>query len=505
MEAKWLRRRSALRDVLLLAVVFGSASASLSSKAGAANGDAPPDFETRAAVRALNDVRRATGVREVVASPALTASAQAHSRYMALNGYWLSHSETPGRPGFTGVGPSDRARAAGYPGGAGEVITAGHSAALAVEDFLASVYHRVILLSPDILDIGFGGTGHAVIDIGYDWQKTDAAARYPVPGAADVPPLWVDNEMPDPMGDLRGPFGYPITLELSAYYGAPKITLQSARVEGPSGPIGIKADTYGDRSMYAVPTSPLQSSATYRVTFTYVADGAEKSDSWSFTTASDVVHPPTGLWLETGDFGRIVHWSPPSSGPPPAAYELTRCSGFCITPETITLGPDQLYWADPQPQSPATIMVASYLHGVSAIADFGVPGSPASRPYFSSKWVSQSPYPTLSPGEVTTLEFDFRNTGTVPWVRGVWGQQANLGLNGDNKAAYDLGMNVGWLWDDRIATTDAPVVDPDEVGVFRFELRAPKTPGVYRFSVRPVIDGTAWMQDDGVFLTVTVR
>jgi hypothetical protein len=102
------------------------------------------------------------------------------------------------------------------------------------------------------------------------------------------------------------------------------------------------------------------------------------------------------------------------------------------------------------------------------------------------------------------LFFAFRNTGTEPWVRGVWGQEANLGLNGDNKEPYRLQMDVNWVWDDRVATTVEPVVAPLQVGTFRFKLRAPSAPGVYRFSIRPVIDGTVWMPDEGVFLTITV-
>jgi len=48
-------------------------------------------------------------------------------------------------------------------------------------------------------------------------------------------------------------------------------------------------------------------------------------------------------------------------------------------------------------------------------------------------------------------------------------------------------------------------VNPGGVGTFTFQLRAPSTPGVYRIAVRPVIDGTTWMENQGVFLVVTVN
>jgi hypothetical protein len=36
-------------------------------------------------------------------------------------------------------------------------------------------------------------------------------------------------------------------------------------------------------------------------------------------------------------------------------------------------------------------------------------------------------------------------------------------------------------------------------------VRAPSTPGVYAINLRPVIDGVVWMEDQGVFLIVTVQ
>jgi hypothetical protein len=77
-------------------------------------------------------------------------------------------------------------------------------------------------------------------------------------------------------------------------------------------------------------------------------------------------------------------------------------------------------------------------------------------------------------------------------------------LNGDDKTPYRLGMAANWLWDDRIATTAVPEVAPGEVGEFRFKVRAPMTRGTYRLNLRPVIDGTVWMEDQGVFWLIVV-
>ncbi|TMG32332.1 MAG: hypothetical protein E6H94_12000 [Chloroflexi bacterium] len=111
----------------------------------------------------------------------------------------------------------------------------------------------------------------------------------------------------------------------------------------------------------------------------------------------------------------------------------------------------------------------------------------------------------MKPGQVADFWIRFSNSGTETWQRGVWGRQANLGFNGDNKLPYRLGMAVNWLWDDRIATTTAETVAPGEIAEFRFSLRAPIYPGTYRFDLRPVIDGTTWLEDQGVFWLIAVN
>jgi hypothetical protein len=126
-------------------------------------------------------------------------------------------------------------------------------------------------------------------------------------------------------------------------------------------------------------------------------------------------------------------------------------------------------------------------------------------PGWHSAWVTQSPYLAMPPGSVADFWIRFRNTGTETWHRSVWGRQANLGLNGDDKMPYRLGMAADWLWDDRIATTTAPTVAPGDVGEFRFKVRAPMWPGTYRLNLRPVVDGTVWLEDQGVFWLIVVR
>ena len=123
---------------------------------------------------------------------------------------------------------------------------------------------------------------------------------------------------------------------------------------------------------------------------------------------------------------------------------------------------------------------------------------------YHSRWAAQSAYPSLRPGAVSgPLFVQFTNTGSRPWVKSAAGQQANLGVVNDDTAWSGLGVN--WLYTNRVAAQSEAVVNPGGVGTFSFQLKAPATPGVYRISVRPVIDGTTWMEHDGVFLVITVN
>ena len=123
-------------------------------------------------------------------------------------------------------------------------------------------------------------------------------------------------------------------------------------------------------------------------------------------------------------------------------------------------------------------------------------------PSYHAAFQSESPWPTVPPGASATLTVKFTNTGTATWQKGVAGKQANLGLNGDTTAFAALGMNDGWLSANRLATTTEPTVAPGQTGTFTFNVRAPAAPGRYDLPLRPVIDGTTWMEDSGVFMVI---
>src|SRR5438093_917203 len=128
----------------------------------------------------------------------------------------------------------------------------------------------------------------------------------------------------------------------------------------------------------------------------------------------------------------------------------------------------------------------------------------AAAPGFHAAWVDQSPWPTLRPGSTVSYTIHFRNTGDTTWNRGSPLRQVNLAVGGDSTALADAGMAVGWLSANRVATTSEISVAPSANATFTFQVRAPQIAGTYSLHLRPVIDGTAWMEDQGVFLTITV-
>lgn len=123
---------------------------------------------------------------------------------------------------------------------------------------------------------------------------------------------------------------------------------------------------------------------------------------------------------------------------------------------------------------------------------------------FHSAWVQQSPDPTLAAGQVTRLVVALRNTGYRGWYVGSPGQQADLGTSAPTDVQRP-DLAYGWLSLNRLATTSTPYVGPGQVGWFAFQIRAPSTPGTYRLDVRGVVDGTTWLEDQGMYFTITVQ
>lgn len=139
---------------------------------------------------------------------------------------------------------------------------------------------------------------------------------------------------------------------------------------------------------------------------------------------------------------------------------------------------------------------------------------PSGIPGFHAAWYGQSGYPTLCPGEKATSVVAYYNSGSWGWTQGRMGEAAYLGtwnwIPGQDKPSKLGGdgtngsPNTGWPRYNRIAQQPSVWVGPGQVAWFQFTIQAPTTPGVYKLYLRPLVEGSTWMEDYGVFWVVTV-
>lgn len=177
------------------------------------------------ALSALNAYRGVLGEDPVWFSRRLAEAAIKHADYLAQNGYQAPsfHEESARYPGFTGSTPWARDMTFGWPSPLdGEVGIERPSPIpdlAVVQDLVDTVYHRLSLLSPNLLAEGEGAangrTGAVVMDLGFGYRPNlPLAIVYPRPGQTGVPVSWLDLESPDPVpGGANKVFGYPITVD----------------------------------------------------------------------------------------------------------------------------------------------------------------------------------------------------------------------------------------------------------------------------------------------------
>jgi len=239
------------------------------------------------------------------------------------------------------------------------------------------------------------------------------------------------------------------------------------------------------------PWPTLRPGGTVSYTIHYRNTGTE---TWQRGVAGRQVNlGVSGDSTAAADAGLAVGW--------PSANRVATTSEATVAPNTIATFTFTL-------RAPATtgtyrLGLHPVLEGVQHLEDEGVFVVVVSDAGFHSAWVSQSPYPTLQPGQVSApLAIVFRNAGSQTWTKGVLGLEARLGINQDDAQWAALGVN--WMSANRVAAQTEASVPPGANGTFTFQVRAPQTAGTYSLHLRPVIDGTAWMEDQGVFLTITV-
>ena len=501
-----------------------------------------------------NQMRFAIGAPTIPLDARVQLAAQNHANYSAANRTG-GHYETAGLPYYTGYGPRDRVIAAGLTTTFVSEVATGGGGLAGVTQLWDAPYHRLGLMHPSASSAGWGHSDLAgsatVADITYDFGiRSVDFVRSPANGQTGIPTSWSGNESPSPLpAGVRGPVGYPIMV---VYSGGQRVDMRAAEIIAPSGarvPIYYVTPQFENDYQVIIPQAPLAAGTTYHVRFDINVSSQMRTNEWDFTTAGTGTTPPPAPPPPTTTYhSAFVDESAFPTLAPGATTQLTlrfRNSGTATWVRGVAgsqanlgiNGDDRTFaalgmnvnWLTPDrpaaqsesavppggvatftftvraPQAAGTYLVhlRPVIDGRTWMEDQGVYMAVTTQVSYHSQWAGQSSYPTLQPNAVSgALMIQFRNTGTSPWIKGVLGQQANLGVVNDNAMWSALG--VGWLSANRVAAQTEAVVVPGAVGTFSFQVRAPSTPGVYRIAVRPVIDATTWMEDQGVFLVVTV-
>jgi uncharacterized protein YkwD len=260
------------------------------------------DPATTAIVR-VNHWRTAAGLGSVQAQTQIQAAAQAHAHFMASNpaSCWPgSHSETmgPGCVGFTGGQLSDRIDHVGYSWSAvGEAIFQNVTDPVAaVDGWVWSVYHRLIVLDPLVSDAGFAAEGNAsVLDLAAPLTDpvTPAAAPliFPSDGLTEVPLTWdATHESPQAPAPPDGwPSGPPLWVHFpSEQWRLTRVTVTQAGNDVPTTSLTADSDAnlaaFSKKELFFYASRPLLAATSYSVTVEATIDTHPWSRTWSFTT-----------------------------------------------------------------------------------------------------------------------------------------------------------------------------------------------------------------------------
>jgi hypothetical protein len=159
-------------------------------------------------------------------------------------------------------------------------------------------------------------------------------------------------------------------------------------------------------------------------------------------------------------------------------------------------------------------MAVAWLLGTSAVRS--LPSAPLSdRPSATrailqppvasdvhAAWVSQEAPAIILVQGTADITMVFRNTGRVAWVKGT-PSEVRLGIVGDDRTLSDHGYAVAWPFPTRPAVQSEATVAPGHTAAFRFTVRG-EAAGKLIIRVRPVMDGVAWLEDEGAYVELFV-
>jgi cysteine-rich secretory family protein len=503
-----------------------------------------------------NQFRTAIGAPAVPSDPRLTQAAQSHANYNSANNI-LGHYETAGRPYYTGYAPRDRLIAQGWTTSFVSEVATGGAELAGVRQLWDAPYHRLGMMHPNATHIGWGhselnGRQSNVGDIVYNFGfRPVEFVRSPADRQTNIPTSWSGQESPSPVpAGTSGPYGYPIMIVYSA---GQTVQFRAAELVAPGGtrlPFYLAPQQFEYDYQVIIPQRPLAANTTYHVRFDITVAGTWLTNQWDFSTGSTISGggPTASVPVDNGLHSAWTSQTPVPALQPAGTTQATvqfRNTGTKtwtrgLAGSQVALGVNgdsgafsalgmNVGWPSANrvavqneasvgpgavasftftvkaPYSAGTVRipVRPVIDGVAWLEDQGVFVPVTTVVDYHSRWVTQSAYPTLRVGQLSgPLSISFRNAGSLSWNRGTLGQEARLAVNQDNAQWAALGVN--WLSANRVAAQTEATVAPGGIATFTFQVRAPSTPGLYAIHLRPVIDAVTWMEDQGVFLYITV-
>jgi uncharacterized protein YkwD len=258
------------------------------------------------ALAKVNAYRQRAGLKPVALDAALCGPCLAHARYLVINeGHeklqgLLAHQEFPGLPGYSAEG--DKA------GRASDIGIGDYEPIDAVDSWMATLYHRVPILEPNLKTVGFGcARGRrqgwvTVLDVnsGRERAPRPHAVYCPSPDETNVPLSFPNGgETPNPIPDDEdGRAGYPVTAsfpdgeaptsasgKLTDDKGA-EVRCWFSSAAKPANPMHAKLQ---GNTICLIPEDPLLPSRTYHVHLQGMVAGKAWEKRWKFTTGSGAV------------------------------------------------------------------------------------------------------------------------------------------------------------------------------------------------------------------------
>jgi uncharacterized protein YkwD len=251
------------------------------------------------ALAKVNAYRKHAGLKPVTLDEKLSRGCLAHARYLVINeGHpelegLKSHHEYKSLPGYSDEG--DRA------GQASDIATGDYDPLDGVDAWMATLYHRVPILEPNLQTIGFGCArgrrqGWATVmnvATGRAKEMRSIPVFYPAADQIKVPLNFPNSgEVPNPIPeDKTGRAGFPITAtfpdqpplldatgklldakgtEVACWFSSPQLPANPTRKQG--------------NTVCLIPKVPLNTNATYHVQMQGKLAGKVWDKKWKFTT-----------------------------------------------------------------------------------------------------------------------------------------------------------------------------------------------------------------------------